>query len=141
MLKPAFRTEHPELSDLDIGWLDAGFNATYALGQVPGGLAGDLLGPRAILTGVILLWSAAVAGVAWTGGFWKLFGMRATFGLAQAAAYPVLNKMTRTWFSPLIRTSVQGVVTAMGRIGAACSSLVLATLLMGILGLTCAPPW
>jgi sugar phosphate permease len=136
VLKPAFRAEYPELDDVQIGLLDGAFNVTYALGQVPGGLAGDVFGPRAILAGIILMWSVAVAGVAWTGGFWRLYGVRATFGLAQAGAYPVLNKVTRNWFSPLVRTSVQGTITAMGRIGAACSSLVLATLLMGVLGLS-----
>lgn len=136
VLKPAFRAENPGLDNVEIGWLDSAFNATYALGQVPGGLAGDVFGPRAILTGIILLWSAAVAGVAWTGGFWRLCGIRATFGLAQAGAYPVLNKMTRNWYAPTIRTTVQGVVTAMGRVGAACSSLILATFLMGFLGLS-----
>src|SRR5262249_52966643 len=37
VIKPAFREEHPEYSDTDIGWLDSAFNATYAVGQVPGG--------------------------------------------------------------------------------------------------------
>jgi len=41
------------------GWISA-FLATYAIGQVPGGLAGDFFGARAFLTLVILLWSAAV---------------------------------------------------------------------------------
>jgi MFS transporter, ACS family, glucarate transporter len=136
VLKPAFRREHPDLTDTEVGWLDAAFNAAYAIGQVPGGLAGDAFGPRAILTALILLWSLAAVGVAWVTGFWGLFGARATFGLAQAGAYPVLSKVTRTWFPLSVRTSVQGVVAALGRVGAACSSLILATLLMGLLGLS-----
>jgi sugar phosphate permease len=136
VLKPAFRREHPDLTDTEVGWLDAAFNAAYALGQIPGGLAGDAFGPRAILTALILLWSLAATGVAWASGFWGLFGARASFGLAQAGAYPVLSKGTRTWFPLSVRTSVQGLVTALGRVGAACSSLLLATLLMGLLGMS-----
>jgi len=49
---------------------------------VPGGLAGDFFGARAFLTLVILLWSAAVVGVALTGNFGRLFGIRA------ASAWP-----------------------------------------------------
>src|SRR5947208_8210851 len=64
VIKPEFIKEHPELSDSQIGLLDSAFNAAYALGQIPGGLAGDLFGPRAVLTGMILFWSAAVSGVA-----------------------------------------------------------------------------
>jgi sugar phosphate permease len=136
VIKPTFRLEHPGLDDTDIGWLDAAFMAAYAVGQIPGGLAGDVFGPRAVLSGTILVWSLAVAGVAWTGGFWRLFGMRAAFGLSQAGAYPVLSKVTRNWFPLAIRSSVQGTVTASGRVGAACSPLLVATLLMGGLGLS-----
>src|SRR5947209_20103307 len=64
VIKPAFRAEN-KLTDTEIGWLDAAFSATYALGQVPGGLAGDLFGPRAILSSMIVVWSLAAGGVAW----------------------------------------------------------------------------
>ena len=52
---------------------------------------------------IMLLWSAAVAGVGWTGNFGRLFGVRAAFGLAQGGAYPVLNKVTRNWFPLSVR--------------------------------------
>jgi sugar phosphate permease len=136
VIKPAFRKEHPELSDTEIGWLDSAFQATYALGQVPGGFLGDLLGARAVLPAIVVLWSVAVVGVAWTAGFGGLFGFRALFGFAQAGAYPIISKMTRNWFPLSVRSSVQGMVTAMGRAGAACCPLILASLLMGLLGLS-----
>lgn len=134
VVKPAFLREYPGLDATQVGWLDAAFNATYALGQIPGGLAGDLLGARAVLPGIILLWSVAMAGVAWTVGFWRWFGVRAAFGLAQAGAYPTLNRMTRDWFPLATRTSVQGAIAAAGRLGAACAPPLIATLLMGTLG-------
>ena len=97
IIKPAFRKEYPGLSDQQIGWLDSAFLATYALGQVPGGMAGDRFGPRTTLSVLALVWSVAGAGVAWVSGFWPLAGARAAFGLAQAGVYPVLSKMTRIW--------------------------------------------
>jgi MFS transporter, ACS family, glucarate transporter len=124
------------INDEEIGWLDGAFMATYAVGQVPGGLAGDYFGARGVLTAIMLLWSAAVAGVCWTGGFAGLYGIRSAFGLAQAGAYPVLSKVTRNWFPASIRTSLQGIMTAMGRVGAACCPLIIATFLMGMLGLS-----
>jgi ACS family glucarate transporter-like MFS transporter len=136
IIKPAFRAENPGLDDIDVGWLDSAFLATYAIGQVPGGMAGDRFGPRAVLSVLALVWSLAALGVAWTGGFWRLFGARAAFGLAQAGVYPVLNKMTRTWFPLATRTSVKGAVTAMGRVGAACAPVIIATFLMGVLDLS-----
>jgi sugar phosphate permease len=136
VIKPAFQREHPEISDTELGWLDSAFNAAYALGQVPGGIAGDSFGARGVLSAIILLWSVTVAAVAWTAGFARLFGVRLAFGLAQAGAYPVLSKVTRNWFPLAIRTSLQGVMTALGRIGAACCPLIVATLLMGTLELS-----
>lgn len=136
VIKPEFRQDFPELTNIEIGWLDSAFLVPYALGQVPGGLAGDLFGPRIVLFIIIVLWSMSVAGVAWTSGFWRFWAVRAGFGLAQAGAYPVISKMTRIWFPPEVRTSLQGVMTAFGRIGAACSSVIIATLLIGVLGLS-----
>src|SRR5688572_28464264 len=90
VVKYEFARENPHLKAEDLGWLDSAFQATYGLGQVPSGLAADLFGARGILTGSIAVWSLTVAGVAWVAGFWALCAVRAAFGLAQAAAYPVL---------------------------------------------------
>jgi sugar phosphate permease len=136
VVKPAFLHEHPQITGTEAGWLDSAFMATYAFGQVPGGLAGDTFGARLVLSASILLWSAAVAGVAWSGSLPRLLGLRAAFGLAQAGAYPVMSRVTRDWFPLSARTSVQGVVTAFGRIGAACCPPLVATLLMGTLALS-----
>jgi sugar phosphate permease len=136
VVRPALKAEY-DLSDWQLGWLDALFNATYALGQVPGGLAGDLLGPRAVLPLLIVGWSGCVAALACASGFWSLAGLRAAFGLAQAGAYPNLSKVTRSWFPPDVRTTVQGVVASLsGRAGGACASLLIATVLIGLLGLS-----
>jgi ACS family glucarate transporter-like MFS transporter len=136
VIKPAFKRENPNLTDVELGWLDSAFNATYALGQVPGGLAGDLFGPRAVLSLFVLSWSLCLAALALVAGFWVVCLVRAAFGLAQAGTYPVLGKVTRNWFPLRTRTTVQGVITALGRVGAACSSVLVATLLIRALGLS-----
>lgn len=137
VIKPALKEDYPGLSDVDLGYLDSFFSLTYAIGQVPGGMAGDLLGPRRVLSLLIVLWSVVVAGFAWTTSMTALGTLRGFFGLAQAGAYPNLSKVTRSWFPLSIRTSVQGVIASLsGRAGGACASLVVATLLMGALGLS-----
>src|ERR1700722_9550454 len=60
VIKPDLKKEYPALTDTQLGWLDSAFNATYAFGQVPAGLASDLLGPRSILSGSVLLWTLMV---------------------------------------------------------------------------------
>lgn len=136
VIKSDFRADFPQFTDSEIGWLDSAFLATYAIGQIPGGMAGDRFGPRLVLSAMIFAWSLASVAVAWAGGFWPLVGARAVFGIAQAGAYPVLSKMTRTWFPLATRTAVQGVVTAMGRVGAACAPPIVAAGLMATFGLS-----
>lgn len=136
VIKPTLKAE-TQLSDVQLGWLDAAFNASYALGQVPGGLLGDVLGPRLVLPVMILTWSGCVAWTGLVGRFWPLAGVRGLFGLAQAGAYPILAQVTRSWFPVAVRTTVQGAVASLsGRAGGACASLLVATLLMGGLGLS-----
>lgn len=84
IVKPYYKQENPEISDYQLGWLDSAFNATYAVGQIPCGMAGDRFGTRSTLSLFTLLWSLAVGGVALTHGFWRLIVARAAFGLAQA---------------------------------------------------------
>ncbi len=135
VIKPSFRRDNPDFTDTQIGWLDSAFGIAYAVAQIPAGVAADIYGPRLVVAGFIVFWSAAVAGLAWVGGLWNVAAVRAALGVAQAGAYPALSKVTRSWCPIAVRTSLQGIVTSMGRVGAACSSLILATLLIGMLGL------
>jgi MFS transporter, ACS family, glucarate transporter len=136
VIKPYLKEDYPDLNDTQLGWLDSAFNATYAIGQVPSGAAGDLLGPRIILTGSVLLWTLMVAATALVYGFWLVVAVRGVFGFAQAGAYPILGQLTRHWFPRQVRTGVQGMIAASGRLGGAAASLIVATLLMGWLGLS-----
>ena len=134
--KPYLQAEY-HLSDGELGWLDGAFNITYALGQFPGGLAGDVLGPRVVIPVVAILWSLLTAAPGLVSQFWHLYFVRLMFGAIQAPAYPNLGKVTKSWFPLSIRTSVQGLVSSFsGRAGAGCASLIVATLLIGQLRLT-----
>lgn len=137
VIKTSLQSEIPDLSDINLGWIDSGFMACYAVGQVPVGLAGDVLGPRRVLALIILLWSLVVGGLGLSTSYLTLFIGMALLGLAQAGAYPNLSKVTRSWFPLSIRTSVQGAVASLsGRAGGACASLIVATFLMGYLSLS-----
>ncbi len=137
VIKPALKEEHSTLTSVQLGWLDSAFSLTYAIGQIPGGLAADFWGPRIILSLLILLWSLTVAGLGLAVCFWSMMALMLAFGITQAGAYPNLSKVTRNWFPFSIRTSIQGVVAVLsGRAGGACSSLLVATLLIGTWGLS-----
>ena len=126
----------PDFTDVEVGWLDSAFLATYAIGQIPGGMAGDRFGPRAMLSILALVWSLATVGVAWTGGFWRLAGARGCLRPCPGRCLSRSQQDDATWFPLATRTSVQGMVTAMGRIGAAVRPVIIATFLMGRLDLS-----
>ncbi len=128
------------------------FYYTYALLQIPSGVIIDRFGPRWFLTISIVLWSLALAllgGVfLWfppgtSGSSFTLLmvlagGSRLLFGAAQAGCYPALTRVSRVWFAPQGRTAIQGLIASTaGRTGAALSSLIFATLMIGWLGI----PW
>ncbi|WP_202921813.1 MFS transporter [Anatilimnocola aggregata] len=127
------------------------FYYTYAAGQIPSGMIIDRFGPRWFLTFSILFWSlamAALVGVSWllgggssTGNLTMVIvligGARLLFGAAQAGCYPALTKASKVWFSPVGRTALQGLIASTaGRSGAALSSIIFGTIMMGWLGLS-----
>jgi sugar phosphate permease len=125
------------LNNKQSGLLFSLFYYTYASGQIPSGLVIDRFGPHRFLSASIAAWSIALVGFGQTGimallGVWRLL-----FGAAQAGCYPALTKVTRVWFPPASRTTLQGwIATTSGRAGGALSPIVLGSLLMGSLGLS-----
>ena len=113
------------------------FNVTYSVGQIPSGIACDYFGPHVFLSLIVLLWSLLLPGFGMTGSRTGLAGLRLAFGLCQAGAYPALTNVTRNWFPRSTRTAVQGAVASLaGRGGGAMSSIIMGSLLMGLLGLS-----
>lgn len=134
--RPYFKQEYG-ISNEQMGWLDAAFSLTYALGQYPGGWAGDVLGPRLVIPLAALLWTVMMVTPTLRGDFWSLLGGRLAFGAAQAPCYPNLGKITKSWFPLGIRTTVQGLVASFsGRAGGAAAPLLIGALLMGGLKLS-----
>ena len=135
IIAPKLQTEMG-LDESQLGVLDSAFNLSYMLFQFPAGVAADLLGPHLFLGSSILIWSFAMGAQAWVPTLTLLTWVRVVFGAAQSGAFSALAKITRNWFPLQIRTSVQGWVGIFfGRAGAACSNLLLASVMIGYLKL------
>ena len=136
MLRPNLVEEYG-LSNTQAEFFFSVFYLTYAGGQIPSGVIVDKFGARRFLTIIIAAWSVSLAALGTSSSLALLALWRLTFGAAQAGCYPALTKVTRNWFPVAQRTFVQGwIATAFGRMGAALSSIVLGTLMMGALGLS-----
>ena len=106
--------------------------------QVPLGIAADALGVHLVLTGMIVVWSVGLGMHAWTTTVTGLWYARGLLGAGQSAVFAALNRISRDWFAPAVRTTQQGfVAVTAGRIGGLSANLLFGSLLLGMLNL----PW
>jgi MFS family permease len=112
------------------------FLVAYGIFQVPGGLLGDRLGGRHVLTVLVLGWSLLTGAVALavflTRGtalpFALLLVLRFLFGMFQAGGFPTLGRVVADWMPVTERGFAQGAIWMFSRWGGALSSFLLAWL-------------
>jgi len=107
------------LTPIQMGYVFSAFVVGYAALQVPAGLMGDRLGPRRVLTWIVLWGSAftAFTGMVYTLGM--LVVMRFLFGAGQAGAFPVVTTSFARWFPAAQVGSAQGFMWMSARLGGA----------------------
>jgi ACS family glucarate transporter-like MFS transporter len=107
------------LSDTEFGWILSAFALGYALFQTPAGMVADRFGPRAVIAGIVALWSffTLATGLAW--GFVSLLIFRFLFGAAEAGAYPSIARTFYGWLPTGERGLAQGINFSGSRLGAA----------------------
>jgi sugar phosphate permease len=134
-MKPVLSKEWG-LTATELGELDSAFSVCYTGFQFPLAILADVLGVHLVLTVLILAWCVGLAVMGSAASVRALWYAQAILGTGQSAVYPCLSRIGRTWFPPAIRTTLQGTVgVTAGRLGALLSSLVFATLLLGVLKL------
>ena len=101
------------------------FSLAYALFEVPSGWLGDRLGPRKVITRIILCWIAftALTGAAWNLGSLVVF--RFLFGAGEAGAFPNIARASREWFPFRERGLAQGLVWMSVRWGGAVAPMLI----------------
>ena len=106
-----------------LGLLTSAYFFSFALVQLPVGLALDRYGPRAVQLPMLML--AAVGALAFAGGhdFAQLVCARAVIGLGLGGCFMSAVKAISTWISPQRLPSVQGYLIAAGGLGAASATL------------------
>ena len=107
------------LSDKQMGWILSIFALGYALFQVPSGAMADRYGPRAVLAGIVSLWSllTALTGYAWN--YVSMLVIRFLFGAGEAGAFPGMSKVIFSWLPVKERGIVLGINFSGSRLGAA----------------------
>jgi MFS family permease len=107
------------LSKIQMGYVFSAFGLSYALFELPSGWLCDRIGPRKVLTRVVLCWSFFTAATGWAWSYTSLLVIRLLFGAGEAGCFPGLAKVFSLWLPTEERPFAEGLKAAMARFGAA----------------------
>ena len=105
------------------GWVTAMFTLSYCLFEIPTGMLGDRIGPRRVLTRIVLWWSAFTSLTGMMSNYYLLLLTRFCFGAGEAGAFPNASIVIARWFPPTQRAGVSGVMLMASQIGGAVAPL------------------
>jgi MFS transporter, ACS family, glucarate transporter len=134
------------------GWVTGVFTLAYCLFEIPTGVLGDRIGPRRVLTRIVLWWSAFTALTGTMTGYYPLLVTRFLFGAGEAGAFPNASVVVSRWFPPSQRATISGVTLMASQIGGGLAPLLVVPIQMrygwrasfyvfGVLGVIWATVW
>ena len=111
--------EELHLNAVQMGWIFSAFTLAYAIFEIPSGWLGDTIGPRKVLTRIVLWWSAftMATGAAWN--YISLLAFRFLFGAGEAGAFPNASRSFSQWFPTAERGRAHGIIFMGTRLGGA----------------------
>ncbi len=125
---PAMRAELG-MSTEQMGAVFAVFALAYAIFEIPGGWMGDTIGPRNVLTRIVVWWSVFTALTGVATGYVQLLVIRFLFGGGEAGAYPNSSATISRWLPARQRAAAHGWVWMASRLGGALSPLIVVPLI------------
>jgi ACS family glucarate transporter-like MFS transporter len=134
------------------GWVTGIFTLSYAVFEIPSGALGDRIGPRRVLTRIVLWWSAFTSLTGLVTGYYPLLLTRFLFGAGEAGAFPNASVAVSRWFPVHERGRAFGITLMAGQLGGAISPLLVVPIqirygwrasfyLFGLLGLVWSAIW
>jgi MFS transporter, ACS family, glucarate transporter len=105
------------------GWVTGVFTLSYCLFEIPTGALADRIGPRRVLTRIVLWWSAFTALTGTMTSSYPLLLTRFFFGAGEAGAFPSSSVVVARWFPPAQRATMSGVTLMASQIGGAIAPL------------------
>jgi MFS family permease len=107
------------------GWVTAMFALSYCVFEIPTGALGDRIGPRRVLTRIVLWWSAFTSLTGMVSNYYLLLVTRFCFGAGEAGAFPNASIVVSRWFPPTQRASMSGVLLMASQVGGAIAPLLI----------------
>jgi MFS transporter, ACS family, glucarate transporter len=134
------------------GWVTSVFFLSYSAFEIPTGALGDRIGPRRVLTRIVLWWSVFTSLTGMVSNYAVLLVVRFCFGMGEAGAYPNASTVIARWMPASHRARAWGLVWMTSQIGAAISPLLVVPIqvkygwrasfyVFGILGMIWSAVW
>jgi MFS family permease len=134
------------------GWVTGVFTLSYAAFEIPTGALGDRIGPRRVLTRVVLWWSAFTSLTGAMTGYYPLLLTRFCFGMGEAGAMPNTSIAVARWFPTHERGRAFGIALMSSQLGGAIAPLLVVPIqahygwrasffVFGILGVVWSVAW
>jgi MFS transporter, ACS family, glucarate transporter len=105
------------------GWVTGIFTLSYAAFEIPSGALGDRIGPRRVLTRIVLWWSGFTALTGMVSGYYPLLFTRFCFGAGEAGAFPNASVAVARWFPVHERGRAFGIWLMASQVGGAMAPL------------------
>jgi MFS family permease len=105
------------------GWVTGVFAFAYAVFEIPTGALGDRIGPRRVLTRIVLWWSAFTSLTGAVTGYYPLLATRFFFGMGEAGAFPNASVAVARWFPVRERGRAFGIILMASQLGGAIAPL------------------
>jgi len=140
------------LTVLQMSVVFSAFTLAYSLFEIPSGWLGDVVGPRRVLTRIVVWWSGFTMLTAAARGYPSLVAIRFLFGAGEAGAFPNVARSFSRWFPTGERGRANGVLFLGTRVGGMLSAPVALVIIsswgwrasfvvFGALGLVWAAAW
>jgi ACS family glucarate transporter-like MFS transporter len=134
------------------GWVTGMFTLAYCVFEIPTGMMGDRLGPRRVLTRIVVWWSTFTVLTGAMTSYYPLLLTRFLFGAGEAGAFPNASVVVARWFPPRQRATMSGVNLMASQVGGAIAPLLVLPIQMrygwrmsfyvfGVAGLVWAAVW
>jgi MFS family permease len=117
------------LSEIQMSFVFSAFVLSYGLFEIPTGWWGDRVGPRRVLTRIVLWWSSFTIATAGALNYASLLVVRFLFGIGEAGAWPNVAKALSRWFPLAERGTAQGIFFMGAHLGGGLTPILVTALL------------
>ena len=147
-----FISDDLHLTTIQMGQVLSAFALAYSLFEIPSGWLVDVIGPRRVLTRIVLWWSAFTMLTGAAVGYRRSSPRRFLFGAGEAGAFPSMSRGLSRWFPLSERGKANGVMFFGSRVGGMLSVPIalllinrwgwrLSFVIVGAIGLVWAAAW